>query len=210
MLPCVDFRALDKQIANRFCIYWLWSLEVYESIGSFPRIEELRWLRRLGPIAMEPWACSRCWMLLWWQLVCLFLLNECKMCRNAFGSYFCNCLQADWMVIHGILFCVWRCPGFFGTFSTFFFICYLFSGICQACICLTSEATGRDCFLNEACKDGKWVGCAEKHVPECISPTQTGWKEKLSTPQAAHTALTLSFPPPYFKFHNWENRASSS
>lgn len=51
------------------------------------------------------------------------------------------------MVIHCILFCVWRCSGFVQTFSTFFFICYLFPELCQTCVLLTAEATGRVCFL---------------------------------------------------------------
>lgn len=74
------------------------------------------------------------------------------MCRDALGSwfffFFYDCLQADGMVIHCILFCVWRCSGFVQTFSTFFFsICYLFPEICQACVLLTAEATGRVCLL---------------------------------------------------------------
>lgn len=32
-------------------------------------------------------------------------------------------------------------------FCMFFFICYLFPEICQACVLLTAEATGRVCFL---------------------------------------------------------------
>lgn len=47
------------------------------------------------------------------------------------------------------------------------------------------EGHWKSLFPNEACEDGEWAECAEQHVPECISPTQMGWKEKLSTPQAA-------------------------
>lgn len=179
-----------------------------EDTASFPSTNELRCLRRMGPVAMEPWACSRYWMPVWWQLVCLFLLKDCKMCRDALGScFFYDCLQADGMVIHCILFCVWRCSGFVQTFSTFFFHLLPLPRNMSSLSSPHCRGHWKSLFANEACKDGEWAGCAEKHVPECFSPTQPGWKEKLSTPQAAYTAPALSFPPPYFKFHNWESRA---
>lgn len=121
--------------------------------------------------------------------------------------FFYDCLQADGMVIHCILFCVWRCSGFVQTFSTFFFHLLPLPRNMSSLSSPHCRGHWKSLFANEACKDGEWAGCAEKHVPECFSPTQPGWKEKLSTPQAACTAPALSFPPPYFKFHNWESRA---
>jgi hypothetical protein len=45
---------LNKKIANMSYIYRVWSLEENKDIASFLSNEELRWLRRLGPIVLEP------------------------------------------------------------------------------------------------------------------------------------------------------------
>lgn len=131
-------------------------------------------------------------MLLWWQLVCLFLLKKCKMCRNAFGlCVFCNCLQAGWMVIHWILFCVWRCPSSVQTFSTFFFICYLFTRISQAHVFLTSEATERVCSLTRPARMESGRDVRRNTFPNMFHPHKLGWKEELCTRQAALTEPRL-------------------
>jgi hypothetical protein len=139
-------------------------------------------------------------------IICLFFIKEWKMCRNAFGFCFCNCLQAGEMVIYCILFSVWRCSGFFKTFFYIFFHLLLNSrnnSYSQGCSSITLETTGRVCFLKKLARVG-----SRRNVPRNMleSMPHPHKRERRKALYLTSTVLCWSTPPPCFKLYSWENR----